>query len=371
MHSTSEPSDEPIEAGADPVRVWHYDGESGLRYQPLFETEGSSFRLTDRDRIWGPFAFADLVARDAIDGDAIFGLKHRPGWRIGFSGGVPADIAAHLPGAVRYGRLIDRFGLWRSVAVFAVLAALTVFLVLRSPAVVARMVPPSVEQRLGDLMVGDLGNRACTTPAGLAALTRMVRRIDPGDRPIEVRVVHMPIVNAVTLPGGKIVIFDELIEKAASADEVAGVLAHEIGHVEHRDVMESLLRQLGLSVILGGLDGNIGGYTNTLLSATYSRSAEQRADDFARESMGKARVSPLATAQFFRRLSGQTDVKGAAKMLNYFSSHPMSSDRAAQFTAAAKGRSDFTPVLTAEEWASLRSICSADPDRKTDSGFRF
>ncbi len=213
MHSISEPSEGPSGAGADPVRVWHYDGESGLRYQPLFETEGTSFRLTDRDRVWGPFAFADLVGRDAIDGDAIFGLKKRPGWRIGFSGGVPADIAAHLPGAARYGGWIDRFGLWQSVAVCAVVAALTVVLVLRTPAVVARMVPPSVEQRLGDLMVGDLGNRACNTPGGVAALTKMLRRIDPGDRPIEVRVVHMPIVNAVTLPGGKIVIFDELIER--------------------------------------------------------------------------------------------------------------------------------------------------------------
>jgi hypothetical protein len=371
MHSTSAPSDERSEAGADPVRVWHYDGESGLRHQPLFETEGDSFRLTERDRTWGPFAFADLVARDAVDGDAIFGLKSRPGWRIGFAGGVPADIAAHLPGAARYGGWIDRFGLWKSVAVCAALAAVTVTLVLRTPAAVARMVPPSVEQRLGDLMVGDLGNRACNGPGGVAALSAMLRRIDPGDRKIEVRVVHMPIVNAVTLPGGKIVIFDQLIEKAASPDEVAGVLAHEIGHVEHRDVMESLLRQLGLSVLLGGLDGNVGGYTNALLSATYSRGAEERADDFAREALGTAKVSPLPTAEFFRRLSGgDSGVRGAAKVTAYFSSHPMSSDRAARFTAAAKGRKDFTPALTPEEWANLRAICSSDPDRR-EGGFRF
>ena len=49
MHSTSEPFDERSEAGAAAVRVWHYDGESGLKYQPLFEIEGSGFRLTERD----------------------------------------------------------------------------------------------------------------------------------------------------------------------------------------------------------------------------------------------------------------------------------------------------------------------------------
>ncbi|MDX7324874.1 M48 family metalloprotease, partial [Providencia rettgeri] len=80
------------------------------------------------------------------------------------------------------------------------------------------------------------------------ALKTLATRIDPDDPRLEVDVVKLPMVNAVTLPGGRIVVFDGLIRAAKSPDEVAGVVAHEIGHVRHRDVMEGLLRQFGLSV---------------------------------------------------------------------------------------------------------------------------
>nr|WP_244309783.1 M48 family metalloprotease [Sphingobium fuliginis] len=43
-----------------------------------------------------------------------------------------------------------------------------------------------------------------------------------------------------------------MVQQAKSADEVAGVLGHELGHVRHRDTMTGLIRQLGLSVVLGG-----------------------------------------------------------------------------------------------------------------------
>ncbi|WP_341873239.1 M48 family metalloprotease [Sphingobium fuliginis] len=54
------------------------------------------------------------------------------------------------------------------------------------------------------------------------------------------------------MAGGRIILFDGLVQQAKSADEVAGVLGHELGHVRHRDTMTGLIRQLGLSVVLGG-----------------------------------------------------------------------------------------------------------------------
>ena len=61
------------------------------------------------------------------------GARGTPGWRITFDGAVPADLAAALPGAHRYGRWVDRLGLWRAVGIFAVLAAIVVVVVLRTP----------------------------------------------------------------------------------------------------------------------------------------------------------------------------------------------------------------------------------------------
>jgi predicted Zn-dependent protease len=228
-----------------------------------------------------------------------------------------------------------------------------------------------MERKLGDLMVGDLGHRACAGPGGTEALSALLHRIEPKAKDLDVRVVNLPIVNAVTLPGGKIVIFDRLIQEAQTPDEVAGVIAHEIGHVRHRDVMESLLRQLGLSVLLGGLDGNVGGYTNALLAATYSRDAETRADGYAIDALNRAGVSPEPIAQFFRRLSGgEMKGEGAARIMNYFSTHPMSTDRAARFDHAANAHGKYSPALDADAWSKLRAICSSDPDAEKP-GFRF
>ncbi len=339
---------------ADAIGVWHYDGASALRRRAALVPAGDGFTLVEETRTTGPFAFADLIAGDGAARDPAYGLKRAPGWKIGFADGVPGAIAVRLPGRVRYGGVIDRFGLWRSVTVSAVVAGLAVVGVLNSPPLVARMIPASVEQRLGAVMIGDFGRKGCSSPAGDTALQALVQRIDPADPTLEVHVVKLPMVNAVTLPGGRIVIFDGLIAAAKSPDEVAGVIGHEIGHVRHHDVMESLLRQVGLSVLLGGLEGHVGGYTNAVLATAYSRGAEARADGYAITLMDEAKVSPLPTAAFFTRLGGKSDK--AERMFSYVASHPVSADRALRFRQAAKGMG-YTPSIDAAQWAALKGIC--------------
>lgn len=353
MPSMSAPSD-----GEAPV--WHYDGVSGVRRAPIMVQTGDGFALVEDGQVGETHGFGELVPLGSPGGFLQFGLKGRQGWRIGFPEAPPPGIAAHLPRTRGYGGLIDRIGLWPAVAGFAVLSALVVLAVLSAPALVARMIPRSVEARMGALMVGDFGGRACATPEGSAALDALTRRMGVGGD-IDVRVIDVPLVNAVTLPGGHVVLFSGLLQQAGSPDEVAGVLAHELGHVEHRDVLESLVRQLGLSVVLGGLDGNVGGYTNALLSASYSRGAESRADDYAMAALDRADISPKATSDLFDRLSrSEIKVKGAAALMNYMSSHPMSSERKARFAASAKGRS-YTAALDAGQWRALRDICAGKP----------
>ncbi|USU13236.1 M48 family metallopeptidase [Sphingomonadaceae bacterium OTU29THOMA1] len=338
------------------VPVWHYDGTTAVRRQVSLVANDDGFWLDGEHH-----AFADLTPGDGDGVATTFGLQGRPGWRIGFEGPLPADIAARLPGVHRYGRWVDRLGLWRAAAIFAVVAAVAVLLVLRTPALVARMIPASVEQRIGEVMVGDFGRKGCEDPAGRAALATLVRRIDPdGDR-IDVHVVKLPMVNAVTLPGGRIVIFDGLLQSAASPDEVAGVIGHEIGHVRHRDVMESLLRQMGLAALLGGMEGHVGAYTNAMFATAYSRDAERRADGDAIRLLSAARLSPLPTAAFFDRLG-----KGsghAERMFAYLASHPVSTDRAKRFRSSIASGAAYTPALGARQWSDLRGICKGETDR--------
>lgn len=345
-----------------PFALWHFDGQSGLRRVPQILADDAGFTLEDEYGCDGPVPWDALVAQGMSGGDAVYGLKGRPGWRIGLSGTIPPEILAHLPAEARYGGFIDRLGLARAAAIFLVIAAAVVFIVMRAPRWIAPYVPPSFEKKLGDAIVGDFGGRFCNGPGGQAALDALTRQLNPEDLPLKVHVANVPMVNAVALPGGKIIIFEQLLREANSADEVAGVLGHEIGHVANRDVMQALLRQAGLSVILGGMSGDAGGYFNALLSATYSRDAERAADQHSIEVMKRADISPAATAQFFARLGAMEKKLGQASIaLNYLSSHPLSGDRERLFAgSAAKGHS-YHAALTRDQWDALVDICHSDP----------
>ena len=183
------------------------------------------------------------------------------------------------------------------------------------------------------------------------------------------------MLNAVALPGGKVVLFQGLLDQAKSPDEVAGVLAHEIGHVRERHVMQGMLRHMGLAVVLGGFDGNGGATLNNLLSTTYTRGSEKEADDHSINAMAKAGISPQGTSDFFERLAqmdgsdrmGENDQNRA--LANYTSSHPLSDDRKNLFRKSRIKGKVYQPSLTYDEWIELKTMCAQDRDVKSGWGF--
>ncbi len=353
----------------DSMFLWHYDGETALRRTPELRVEGEAFRLVEGDWHSGPFAFADLRFQGEQGKAAIYALiedgEERDGWRLGIVDPSP-ELAGKLPRHATYGGWIDRVGLWRAVAAFAAISAVVLYVGLRSPEWVAPLVPYSWEQQMGEAIVGDLGGRFCHTPAGDRALAKLVDKLDGQPEDLKVGVVNVDIVNAAALPGGQIILFDGLIEEAKSPDEVAGVLAHEIGHVRERHVMQSLLRQLGLSVLLGGFDGDVGGTINGLLATSYGRDAEREADAWSIDALDAADVSPKPTADFFAAMARKEGKGRGSAMLGYLSSHPMSAERRDAFRDSLDKDRDYTPVLTKQEWRDLRRMCKEDPDVKGD-----
>lgn len=352
--------------------VGHYDGVSARRRSAALAAEGDAFRLIEGETVEGPYRFADLVAQGSIDRVHHYGLAGRPGWRIAIPEPIPSAILVRLPGERRYGGMIDRVGLiWASVAL-ASIAGLALVGLSWAPSLAARLMPATLERRLGDLMVGDFGGRVCRAPDGAVALAALNDRLRTAVGDADIQVVNVPIVNAVTLPGGHVLVFQGLLEGAKTPDELAGVISHELGHVAHRDVLASLIRQLGLSVVLGGLDGNVGGYTNALLSAGYSRDAEARADGYAIDALKEAAISPAGTADFFDRLGRpMRGMGGTSRLLGYLSSHPLSDDRRERFVASADKGAAYRPALDPAQWAALKTICTADPEVAKPTRFAF
>jgi Zn-dependent protease with chaperone function len=358
-------------------QVWYYDGASAIRHEPEIVPEGDGFRLHLESGISDHHQWSELTF---ING-TVYGHKKRKGWRLGFIDPASPEILRHLPKPTKYGAFIDRFGFAPAMIVFTAISAATVGVVMKAPEWVAPLVPMSWEVALGDAMIGDFGGRFCNGPGGQEALDALVKRIEPNGSGLQVRVANINMVNAVALPGGRIIIFRGLLQEAKSPDELAGVIGHEIGHVRNRDVMQSLLRQLGLSVLLGGFGGDASGYVSSLVSATYSREAETKADGFSIKLMQQANVSPVDTAGFFARLSNSEgapskskdkDKNGAVSTaLGYLSSHPMSNKREAMFRGSAVKGANYTPAITAQQWRALVDSCANDPDVVQDDGLFF
>ena len=146
------------------------------------------------------------------------------------------------------------------------------------------------------------------TPEGDAALTRLADRILAGARlhvPVEMEVIRSDQVNAFAAPGGRIAILSGLLETASGPDQVAAVLAHELGHVAHRDGLRAILRAAGtqgaLTLFLGDLaGGSLSALTQLALAASYSREMEREADEYAHARLAAAGIPTAALARFFR-----------------------------------------------------------------------
>ncbi|KAF0230421.1 MAG: peptidase M48 [Beijerinckiaceae bacterium] len=202
--------------------------------------------------------------------------------------------------------------------------------------------------------------------AGTAALQAMVSRLSAGANlpaPVRVDVLDTPMTNAFALPGGRIFIFRPIIDKAMSPDEVAGVLAHEIGHVVHRDAMRGLIHNGALSLLIGAVLGDItGGSTIAILSkmmlgSAYSRETESEADRVSVDLMRRAGADPRAINDFFRRISPLGNA--TPTIFDALSSHPVTSERIAAVEAlAAAIPKGGKPILEAQEWAALKAICA-------------
>ena len=163
--------------------------------------------------------------------------------------------------------------------------------------------------------------------------------------------------NAFALPGGRVVLFRGLIEDAGDPGEVAGVLAHEIGHVTHRHGTQAILRSLGLEVLFGLMlgelgEGLFGGIGASLLSLSYSRDAEVEADRVALVLLGDTGIGARGLAAFFKRLAeGGPKLPAALQLL---STHPSHEARARLFEGAMGAQG---PAMSAADWAALKEIC--------------
>jgi beta-barrel assembly-enhancing protease len=264
-------------------------------------------------------------------------------------------------------------GLRPFVYVTAVIAAIAglVYVTDFSPArSIARLLPHGTRVALGrEVVRQSTGGRAvCEEPAGKSALAVLAKRLSDasgGKTAFKVTVADVDVINAFAAPGEQIVILRKLLETADSADEVAGVLAHEMGHGLELHPESGIVRAVGLiaitEFIFGGNGGTIGNIGLYLTQLGYSRQAEREADARAVGILKSAQISNRGIIDFFKRMSKMEGVvkdaagKAAGSALDMLRTHPSTAERLAMFEAQPAYAT--TPALSDEEWRALKGIC--------------
>ena len=175
-------------------------------------------------------------------------------------------------------------------------------------------IPPEAGVKLGELVEKNLMSTMSVVKdpvvnEGIKTITRPLLEVAESPFPFKFQVVYHQDVNAFAIPGGSIFIHSALIEKADSAEEVAGVLAHEMAHVIHRHGTQLLVRRIGLYVLVGAMFGDTQGLIAALadqggflLSQKFSRDFERQADETGFKLLVDANIDPRGMLSFFRRI---------------------------------------------------------------------
>ena len=241
---------------------------------------------------------------------------------------------------------------------------------------IAPLVPLRVERMLGEAVDTQARKMLDKGPAGRsfecgagpgeaqgrAALARLTARLEAAavlPIALEIKVVRRSEANAIALPGGHIYVFEGLIDKSESADELGGVIAHEIGHVANRDGTRSIVQAAGLSFLFGMLLGDfVGGGAvvmgaRAVLQSSYSRDVESAADRYGVDLMGRAGGDPRALGAVLGRIAGANHPG-----MEILRDHPDTKTRLKVIDDLAR-TSPSQPLLEPAEWHALKRICTA------------
>ena len=205
----------------------------------------------------------------------------------------------------------------------------------------ANRVSMETELRIGENGLAQLQREHELTQEGLAAKTvaDIGARLTEGSR-YQYRwyVSDDKEVNAYALPGGIVVVNQGMFEEAGSAEELAGVLAHEVQHVERRHTLQQLIASAGWAAVLAVVLGDVSAITAIVIhqlgNLRNSRKLEAEADAEGMKALARAGIPLEGMPKLFRRLQKEQEKLGGEGPA-LLSSHPATDERIADLEQLA------------------------------------
>ncbi|HLP49575.1 MAG TPA: M48 family metallopeptidase [Chitinophagales bacterium] len=352
----------------------YFDGKSSSGYRAEVTLEPFHIRIVYTDAIeqtktvlWN----TDLVHKnDFAEHDRVY-LKYGnfPFEYIEvYDKEMEAALKTYYPNAVfhksAYNKLFST-----GVAGLVIMAAFTIgfialcyfVLIPKAAETLAGKLPISYEKQLGEAVYNNMTQLEEKNDSCSVLLNRFFKQLNyKTDYPIEITVIKSDVVNAYALPGGRIVVYEGILQRMESQEELVALLSHEFSHVQFKHSTKNICRSLSSYLLISLLVGDAGGITAVVLQNAdqlkqlgYSRSLEEEADREGMKLMKQNDIDLHGMRHLFETLKKQ---EGDAGVPEFLSTHPLTDARIKAVTKEINaGNSSARPHPELESlWQSIK-----------------
>jgi len=343
----------------------YFDGRTARPRKVLLAIGPTGVAIRDEDGAplasW-PYSHLRVADQNAVSGAYVLRLEPDQAARLEVGAGADLETLLTQRPELKRWRARERSGLakgfakWGAVGVAVCLALY--FGWTRASILIASWIPASWEERIGQQVENAWfpERERCSGAGGLRALEALGKRISPGEE-VKLFVVKERDPNAFAMPGRRIVVFSGLIDRARSPEMLAGVIAHEMGHVEYHHPMRGLVHQMGLGAVLTLIfgDSSLAGVGQLALVLSYSRDMEREADQRGIELLQQAGIRADGMSAFFEIIKKDVEKNILHDLPEFLSTHPDLDARIAATRQPATG----APAMSDADWQLVRKVCDS------------
>ncbi len=176
---------------------------------------------------------------------------------------------------------------------------------------------------------------------------------------LKIHVIKSDEINAFALPDGHLVINSALIISSENHQQLCGVIGHEIAHIELNHIMQKLVKEIGLTALIGITTGGksevLTEAARVLSSSAFDRKLEEEADIKAVDYLIKANIDSEPMANFMYKLAEEEG--DYSEYFSWVSTHPNSKDRALYIIDYSNSKSgNYQPVIKTATWVKMQSV---------------
>ena len=349
-------------------RATYYTGKSSQGYHAVVSLRGDFLLisyLSDGDEpVFVEWALKEIKKMTSAGSAATYQYGSFPFQSISTSDAALIDLLDQQSNSFEqhYGRLLN--GGWETRIALAglfmgLVAVFYFFIVPGTAAFLAGQLPQQVEIDLGEKLYESVKNDFVEDKrlSGLANEFAAQLNFDT-DYPIQITVVRQDEMNAFAMPGGHIVVYNELLDELESPEAFAALLGHEVAHIKHRHSLKSISRTLSsylfVSLVLGDLNGVSAifvEHADALVRLSYSRELEQAADQEALDVLARNRLDQQGLVQLMQALQDAHE----HEPIRLLSSHPLTQDRIDYARARIKqDRAPLQKEALQEIWEKMK-----------------